>query len=336
MNESEVPRCATSARILLTFAQSRRVDVAECLRGTGINTELLAGEGDELPTWQELRLIRNVVAALPSQGLGLQLGRCYHLAACGIAGLGLISAQDVSAGLAFAASYRRLFHGFCRVLPEPSGACLINSRVPGDLREFLLERDLALMMNAVVDSGAPPDLVRRIELTRPEPAEPDVFHSALGCEVHFGRSANRVVFDPTAMRAPLRQADPTTNQRCALQCEQRLTRSRAYNGMARQVRDLLLAQPAEMPGLPQVAAELLTTPRTLRRRLAEAGTSYRELLGEVRISLAQEMLESSQLTVEAIGERLGYSECTSFNRAFKCRTGVTPHFYRRQALRSRC
>lgn len=333
MNGPESVRSAASARILLGFARSRGIDISACLHGTGLDARALTGDAEEIASWQELQLIRNVIAALPpAEGLGLQLGRRYHLAACGIAGLALISAADVHTGLAFIVQFRRLFHGFCRALPEASGVRFDVSQIPVDLREFLIERDVTLMMNAVTDSGAPPDLVQRIELTRSEPADPEVFRSALECDVHFGCPADRLVFAPAAMRVPLRQSDPSTFRYCVRECQELLARRRERDGPAGQVRNLLLARPAAMPGLAQVAAEMQTTPRTLRRWLAAAGTSYRELLGESRVCLAMEMLESSRLTVEAIGERLGYSEYAAFNRAFKCRTGVTPHVYRQQAL----
>ncbi|MER6969964.1 AraC family transcriptional regulator ligand-binding domain-containing protein [Nocardioides sp. NPDC000445] len=335
MAATETFRSMASARVLLAFADEHGMSAALCLRGTGVEPRQLVGDDDaELPSWQELQIIRNVIDSLPADAeLGLRLGRRYHLSSCGIAGLGLISAPDARTALEFVAAYRRHFHGFCRTLPEPSGVRIDHSRVPADLRRVLVERDLALIMNGVEDAGAPDNLVTRVELTRPAPADPAVFSAALGCDVRYSCDSDRLVFDPQAMRRPLRQADPTIHRWCVRACEQQLARSRARRGLAGQVRELLRARPATMPDLPQMAAEMLTTPRTLRRRLAAAGTTYREATAEVRVSLAKEWLESSAMTVGAIGERLGYSETAAFTRAFKGRTGVSPHAYRKRAQR---
>jgi AraC-like DNA-binding protein len=67
----------------------------------------------------------------------------------------------------------------------------------------------------------------------------------------------------------------------------------------------------------------------LRRRLAESGTSFQELLDEVREALAQELLTT--LAVEDVALRLGYAEASSFIHAFKRWKGVTPAVYARRA-----
>ena len=71
------------------------------------------------------------------------------------------------------------------------------------------------------------------------------------------------------------------------------------------------------------------SPRTLRRKLTEAGTSYRALQDEVRQALAEELLSTGALTVSDVALRLGYAEAASFIRAFKRWTGRTPSAYLR-------
>ena len=74
------------------------------------------------------------------------------------------------------------------------------------------------------------------------------------------------------------------------------------------------------------------TPRTLRRRLLDEGTSYRALCDEAREALAEELLAAPLLAVERIAERLGYANASSFILAFKRWKGQPPQAYRR-ALR---
>ena len=78
-----------------------------------------------------------------------------------------------------------------------------------------------------------------------------------------------------------------------------------------------------------VAADLGMTGRTLRRRLASEGASYRTLLEEVRESLATEMLATGRLAVEDVALRLGYAEASSFIAAFRRWTGRTPTAWQR-------
>jgi len=64
--------------------------------------------------------------------------------------------------------------------------------------------------------------------------------------------------------------------------------------------------------------------RTLRRRLADEGTSYRVLREEVSAMLALELLQTVGLSVGQVASRLGYSDPVSFTHAFTRWTGTSP------------
>ena len=78
----------------------------------------------------------------------------------------------------------------------------------------------------------------------------------------------------------------------------------------------------------QLAARLNISPRTLRRRLEQEGTTFQELLAKVRSTLAKELLLTGKLSVEQVSERLGYSDAGSFYHAFKRWTGKPPSAFR--------
>ena len=71
------------------------------------------------------------------------------------------------------------------------------------------------------------------------------------------------------------------------------------------------------------------SPQTLRRHLREEGTSFQELKDHLRRDLAIYQL-GSDLPIQRIAERLGFSEPSAFHRAFKKWTGLTPGAYRAQ------
>jgi AraC-like DNA-binding protein len=72
--------------------------------------------------------------------------------------------------------------------------------------------------------------------------------------------------------------------------------------------------------------------RTLRRRLAEAGTSYRELVDDIRRDRALLLLDHG-LSITELAQQLGFSDATAFARAFRRWTGETPEAYRRARVR---
>jgi AraC-like DNA-binding protein len=75
--------------------------------------------------------------------------------------------------------------------------------------------------------------------------------------------------------------------------------------------------------------------RTLRRRLREEGASFRDVLADVRKSLALDYLERSTLSVAEIASLLGYEEPASFHRAFHRWTSEGPGRYRARQPQTR-
>lgn len=82
-----------------------------------------------------------------------------------------------------------------------------------------------------------------------------------------------------------------------------------------------------------VAAELKLSERSLRRRLTEEGTSFRDLLQDARKERAQTILSKPGMSLSVAAEQLGYSDTAAFSRAFKEWTGMSPgRFLRKPRL----
>src|SRR5690606_35029357 len=82
--------------------------------------------------------------------------------------------------------------------------------------------------------------------------------------------------------------------------------------------------------LADVATHLHLKALTLRPRLAEAGTNFNQLLADYRCNLAKRLLAGTDETIDEIVYLTGFSEPSTFYRAFKRWTGQTPVEYRNQ------
>lgn len=89
---------------------------------------------------------------------------------------------------------------------------------------------------------------------------------------------------------------------------------------------------SEMPSLEEVGRSLGVTPQTLRRRLQEEGQGYQAIKDDLRRDAAIEYLARPELTLIEIANLLGFSEASTFHRAFKKWTGVAPGEYRQSRL----
>lgn len=86
---------------------------------------------------------------------------------------------------------------------------------------------------------------------------------------------------------------------------------------------------AGVPTLYAITLQLGISERTLRRRLKSSGTSYSQILRELRANVAKQLLLDELVTVDRIAAQLGYSESANFRHAFRRWTGQSPRSYRR-------
>ena len=100
----------------------------------------------------------------------------------------------------------------------------------------------------------------------------------------------------------------------------------------RRVREELQHLEDFTPSLADVADRLHLSERTLRRRLRELDTSYRQVLDDVRFARAAEKLCQCDTTNDALAELLGYTDTANFRRAFKRWAGRSPQAFRQLAL----
>lgn len=81
--------------------------------------------------------------------------------------------------------------------------------------------------------------------------------------------------------------------------------------------------------LPKAAYALKLSPRSLQRRLSDIGTSFSELVVQVRLDTACYLLRKSDLSLATIAGRLGYRYPSSFSRFFMRLMKMQPAVYRR-------
>ncbi len=276
---------------------------------------------------QELAAVRALAAATGGgDEVALELGRRYRVTTFGIFGFACISSPTLRDAMLFALRYLDLSFTFCipHVVLEPGSLVLEmdDSRVPADIARFLVVRDLSAIFTVTRDLL--PEITLR-ELSFPhERAAVDSYVDTFGVVPRFGAASCRATLDPAFLARPLPQANEQTVALCSAQCEELVARRRQRSGIAQQVRERLVRPGGVEAGMDEIARRLAMSPRTLRRRLDEAGTGFRALVDEVRQALAEEMLETGALSVEDVAYRLGYAEASSFIYAFRRWTGTTP------------
>lgn len=330
----DVERAPMSALLLTRLGADHGLAPSVCLDGTGLTERSLLDPDTTVTARQELTIIANLVGALPARpSLGLDAGVRYHLTTYGIWGYALISSRSWRSAIDVGLRFVDLTFAFTRIFALDAEAqrrlVFQTPDIPLRVKRFVVERDSAAvqtMQQELVGSAAP---LQEIAFEFPAPSDGvERYTSIFGVEPAFARPENVMMFDPGALDTALPQANEHTAAIAQELCRQLLERRTARTGLAGQVRDQLIARPAAPPDIDSVAAALHMSERTLRRRLAEEGVSFRGLLDEIRERLAEEMLVTGGLSVAEVAERLGYLEVSSFSQAFRRWKGVGPRAYR--------
>lgn len=205
-----------------------------------------------------------------------------------------------------------------------------DSELPADIRAFVVERDIAGLfaaLSAAVVNIAP--LWIELTLDRERAAKLVELWQLDPSAVHVDMPRNRFAAPRALLDMPLPQADERMARMFERQCRELLESRLSHVGAAGVVRSRLRYNVGELPSMQTVADELHIDPRTLRRRLAGEGTSFRQLLEEVRRTLATELLADNELSVEDVARRLGYAETANFTHAFKRWHSVAPSHFRK-------
>lgn len=168
-------------------------------------------------------------------------------------------------------------------------------------------------------------------------AEPDYATLAaemFGCEIAYHQPWAGFTLDAALLDMPLKMADPAAFREAEQICRRELAKLEEKTSMNARVRRVMLEKQHGFPSLNVTARLFHLTPRTLHRRLLAEGTSFKQILEEVRHTLAVEHLKAGHLTVEEIAGTLGYTDQANFRRAFKRWEGVPPSAYRQRTLPS--
>lgn len=282
-------------------------------------------------------LIERAIELTGEPGLGFYYGLQLKLSSHGSVGFAAMTSATLRDALSVAERFVALRAPVLalRIVSEERRAAIELSTLPvaHGLRVFLTEALVtALVQMARTVLGR--NVEASFEIAYPEPSYASRFLHLWPGEVRFGREATRIWLPLSLLDESLQMADPVAARQALTECERDLTQLMEGGSLLTSVRRQLAARERGFPSLTELARERHVSPRTMKRRLAEHGTSYQKLLDELRRDRALALLLLPTHTIERIAEQLGYSDPANFNRAFRRWLGVSPSSYREQQAAS--
>ena len=303
----------------------------DVLVGTGLQKEYLLSGENHISLKDMIALIENAVELAPEGGLGIRIGSAETISTMGVLGYALMSCateyEAAEIGLRFqqTASSTMLIEG-----SEDQGRARIElkSMVPlGKALVFCVEENISGICATSSQYATEPVFPLEIHLNYPKPSYASLYEEYFNCPILYNQPHN-VFWTRLPNDKPLQYTNPVSAKICINLVEQLVERYKNEEDLILQVRKILLRKPGFFPSMNYVAEELAVSPRTLHRKLEELDFSFSELVDDIRKDLAIDYLSQSNLTVTEISNFLGYSDESSFRRAFKKWTGKNPSHFR--------
>ncbi len=326
-------RSISSLQVMAAYGRDRGMTLRDCLAGTGLRPDDLGDPAMMVSIDQEFTLIRNLQRQLGDvSGLGLEVGQRFHFTALGSVGFAVASCASLYQAFEVALRYMDLTFALTAFRLEEDASevriVLDEAGVPPDLHRFALERAVTVLHTQASMLFGHRQIGKYLHLSFPAPVDADTYVRLFGVEPVFGAARTMIGLDAAEMKRPVQPGSAVALHLAEEQCRRLLEARNARQGLAARVCDRLARLGGRPPEMEAMAAELCLSVRTLRRRLQEEGTSYFALCDEVRRAFAEQLLALPHVTVEAVAERLGYSEAAGFIHAFKRWTGMTPRAFR--------
>ncbi|GAA1531672.1 AraC family transcriptional regulator [Streptomyces albidochromogenes] len=322
-------------RAVLRGAERRGIDTVPLLQAGNIPPLLLGDDRARVTAAQFAGLFRALYRATRDEFLGLasEPSRPGTFAMMCYAALGC---RDLGAAVERGTAFYRLFPGGPDLALErggggPGAAFSVRGAPERDEDRFLSECLLIIwhrLCSWLIGRRIP---LRWAEFHYPPPPHKDEYDTLFGCPVRFGAERTAAGFDAHWLAAPLVRDEAELRVMLGRAPFELLSRREYGTTVAEQVRHTLaqsLRASPRLPSLGETATRLAVSPATLRRRLQRESTSFQQLKDAVRRDAAIAGLTEGREPIAELAARLGFSEDTSFHRAFRRWTGTTPAAYR--------
>ncbi|MDP7593699.1 MAG: AraC family transcriptional regulator ligand-binding domain-containing protein [Litorilituus sp.] len=319
---------------IATTLAKNGVDVEVLLKDTGMSVHELNNRDYKITKDQIVIFYRNVLS-LKIPTLSILLGSSIKVNDYGLYGCTLLCCKGLQSTLEFSVRYHNL------VTKTVNMSLHIDEQLAysyfrfedllftNDLMEFNIEFQCSIVLSLVrecVDNNKFAFDELRLSFNRPK--NHLVYEEHFQCPISYNNKYNEFVMKYEKLLLETPRSNPFAMPLLLDQCNMVLNSIAAKNEFLITINQWVAANMHKELHSEELASYLCITPRTLRRKLSEQGTCFRDIVKELRCEAAKKLIMATQLTIEDVGCSIGFSDVSNFRAAFKKWTGQTPSSYR--------
>ncbi|KXP01656.1 AraC family transcriptional regulator [Tsukamurella pseudospumae] len=308
-------------------------DPQQLLRAAGLDPRGMAVQDRWVPAAAVNDLLERTAQVTGRDDLGLRLAELRRLSHLGPLSLVLREEPDVRSALEILIRHERMYNEALHTrLAVSDGVATL--RVELDLDRPAPDRqaiDLAVgvlygLLRELLGGDWSP---LSVSFGHPPPRNADIVRRMFGGALHFDADLNGITLYERDLDRPTATADPQLRMYTRRLLDGEPGSGQEATGRIRELVDLLL--PTGRCSAEQVARSLGVDRRTVHRWLAAEGTTFTELVDDVRAGLARHLVAGRRYSFTEIAEILAFSSPSNFSRWFRGRFDTTPRAWRRNA-----
>jgi AraC-like DNA-binding protein len=323
---------ASASRALWRYLQANKVDAESLFKRFGLDPSLIHEPRTRYPFHSLCEAWIEAAVVTQNENIGFESARYYSpldLNALGVTFLSSATLMEafqrlmryesaVNSSLTFSISESEDRIDLESTVPDVPGEAV---RIIEDGRTSILIDLCRLGLDRSLDPV-------EVAFTYPEPQSTGDHFGIFRCPVKFSQPVSKISFNIADARRPFSSA----NRELAVSSDQilegmikELKKTDIIGQVKRAIIDDL---PSGTPSEEDIARQVFVSSRTLQRKLADEGSNFRTLLLEVRRELAEKYIADKTMPLAEISYMLGFSDSSSFSRAFKRWTGDSPANFR--------
>lgn len=309
------------------------------LEGTGLTPAYLSLPGNLITLAQQVDIYQKIGLLAESSRLTLTYGTRIKPRDHGPLGYAVQAAPDVRQALTTFNRFFNVLGPLARslVVEQDDTARWIATNIlsTGPARRVAAEEMLAgniTLLRLITGTTFP---LEEVWIDYDPGAAISFYEELMACPVRINMPGVEMRFHRDLLATPLTNTDSATERECIELCQQRVVQIDSATGIKGSVQRIILENIGEKITLGAISRRLNMSPRSMRRALSREGTSFQSIQDDVRRSLAESYMMTSDLGIDEIGYLLGFTDASNFRNAFKKWTGTAPGAFQRRHAASK-
>jgi len=326
------------ARVIAAGLKLDEAGRGQLLLGSGLSPHELESEERMISYEQQRCIVQNALRMSGNPAIGLQIGAMAPLSTHGAMAYAALSSPNLQTAFEILVRYAETRCGFlhldARHEPGILKIILREQTNLGPIRHFMHEI-VTLTGKALLDTTIGPHTPGpTLQFAYPAPVHVKQYASTYGMPITFGAAVTAITIPMELLTRRSVTADPKLFRMAERQCKQELAALQAILPFSAQVQATVTARLEGDCHQEEIADHFRISVRTLVRRLASEGISFRQIVDAARKQAARRYLLDTDFTIAEIAQRLGYLDPSNFGRAARGWFGVSPSTFRMQRDRA--